>query len=82
VTLGVLLLWFGSYWWWSLGLNIALKHQPCFGIMAGICGGLSANYIQSTLEWVLKQYSNFYLLMLVFAVIAVLRQHQRDKKLT
>jgi hypothetical protein len=82
VTLGVLLLWFGSYWWWSLGLNIALKHQPCFGIMAGICGGLSANYNQSTLEWVLKQYSNFYLLMLVFAVIAVLRQHQRDKKLT
>lgn len=37
-------------------------------------GGLLAIYIESSLEWVLKQTNNFYQLMLVFALIAVLRK--------
>jgi hypothetical protein len=35
----------------------------------GIFGGLSAIYIQSTLEWVLKQSCNYYQVMLVFAIV-------------
>jgi len=36
----------------------------------GLTGGLLAIYIESGLEWVLKQTNNFYQLMLIFALIA------------
>jgi hypothetical protein len=36
----------------------------------GLTGGLLAIYIESGLEWVLKQTNNFYELMLIFALIA------------
>jgi len=36
----------------------------------GLVGGLLAIYIESGLEWVLKQTNNFYQLMLIFALIA------------
>jgi hypothetical protein len=35
----------------------------------GIFGGLSAIYIESTLEWVLRQTTNFYQLMMIFGLI-------------
>lgn len=38
----------------------------------GLAGGLLAIYLESTLEWVLKQTNNFYQLMLVFAIIAAM----------
>lgn len=38
----------------------------------GLVGGLLAIYLESTLEWVLKQTNNYYQLMLVFAMIAVM----------
>lgn len=40
----------------------------------GIAGGLLAIYLESTLEWVLKQTNNFYQLMLIFAMIAVMKK--------
>lgn len=48
----------------------------------GIAGGLTAIYLQSTLEWVLKQTNNFYQLMFVFAVIAAVSKllDLRDKE--
>ncbi len=39
-----------------------------------LIGGLLAIYIESSLEWVLKQTNNFYQLMLVFALIAVMQK--------
>ncbi len=37
-------------------------------------GGLLAIYLESTLEWVLKQTNNYYQLMMVFALIAVMKK--------
>jgi len=39
-----------------------------------LIGGLLAIYIESSLEWVLKQTNNYYQLMLVFALIAVMQK--------
>jgi len=49
-----------------------LRHCECFGVAAGIFGGLCSNYIHSLAEWSLKQYGNFYQLMFVFALIAAI----------
>jgi len=38
-------------------------------IPIGIAGGLTSLYVQSTLEWSLKQTNNFYELMFIFAII-------------
>ena len=54
--------------------DIYLK-TVCIGLMAG----LAAIYIESTLEWVLKQSNNFYQLMILFAMInAITRIRQND----
>ena len=37
-------------------------------------GGLIGIYLESTLEWVLRQTNNFYQLMMMFAVIAATRK--------
>jgi hypothetical protein len=48
-----------------------------------IAGGLAAIYLQSILEWVLKQPPNFYQLMFFFAVIAAMSKiYKRNSKLT
>ncbi|QOR61950.1 O-antigen ligase family protein [Sulfurovum sp. ST-21] len=47
-----------------------MKGHPYRFIPIGIAGGLTAWYIQSTLEWVLKQTNNYYQMMFVFALIA------------
>ena len=39
-------------------------------IPAGLFGGLAANYLQSTLEWVLRQQLNLVCLMFVFAIVS------------
>lgn len=45
----------------------------------GLTGGLLAIYIESGLEWVLKQTNNFYQLMLIFALIAAMDRLYRTK---
>ena len=48
-----------------------------------ISGGLAAVYLQSILEWVLKQPPNYYQLMFFFAVIAAMSKiYRRRSKLT
>ena len=48
-----------------------------------IAGGLAAIYLQSILEWVLKQPPNYYQLMFFFAVIAAMSKiYRRRSKLT
>jgi len=47
----------------------------------GIFGALTAIYVESALEWVLKQTNNFYQLMFVFAIIAVMSKlHNVEKR--
>ncbi len=43
-------------------------------IPVALVGGLLAIYLESSLEWVLKQTNNFYQLMLVFAVIGAMHR--------
>lgn len=43
----------------------------------GLIGGLLAIYIESGLEWVLKQTNNYYQLMLVFAMVAAMYKLER-----
>jgi len=45
----------------------------------GLAGGLGSIYLQSSLEWVLKQSPNFYQLMFCFAIIAaMMRIYKRE----
>lgn len=45
---------------------------------AGILGGLTGCYLQSGLEWVLKQQLSFLLLMVFFATLSWMNQHWRE----
>ena len=60
------------------------KHKYRF-IPIALIGALTAKYIQSTLEWVLKQTNNFYQLMFILAIIGVVsrlldQQKEEEKK--
>ena len=46
-----------------------LRGTPHASIPAGLAGGLVACYLQSCLEWVLRQQMNLILLMIFFAVL-------------
>lgn len=46
----------------------------------GLAGGLMGIYLESALEWVLKQSNNFYQLMLCFAMIGSMERMYREKQ--
>ncbi len=69
--LAALLMWFLFYLYLGFRLCFYLRGKICVGIAIGCTGGMIANYTQSLIEWSLKQYANFYELMLIFAVVAV-----------
>ncbi|MDR0931664.1 MAG: O-antigen ligase family protein [Victivallales bacterium] len=73
IAFGFLLLWFGYYLVTSIFLLKKTVQRAEFYIPAGMVGGLTAIYLQSALEWVLKQPVNFVQLMIMFAVISFLR---------
>lgn len=78
--LAALLLWLG-WMWLQNGFNLfAYRGREGFGFAAGIAGGLTANMGQSVLEWSLKQSSNFYELMLVFAIVGIMTCYRRRWK--
>ena len=62
------------HWWKAFRLTGRLRGQPNFWIAAGALGGLTGLYLQSTLEWVLKQSINFTELVIVFALISYLNE--------
>lgn len=75
-----LLLWMGYYYFQAL-LNVRrYAKTPLFYLPLGLLAGLSAAYGQSMLEWILKQSISFYLLMTMFALIAVLTKEARLRK--
>lgn len=77
--LGMLALIGWLYYYLALAIRLSFRLRNCYcaGLIIGCVGGLTANYLQSFLEWTLKQYANFYQLMLLFAVISVIWVEQR-----
>ena len=70
----VWLLW---YWFVCLRLLKRLRGTKWHFIAAGLLGGLTANYLQSVLEWVLRQQLNFICLMFMFALLSYLNTSWR-----
>jgi endoglucanase len=71
-ALAAMLAWFGWYWFSCLRLMRIFRGTPLFMIPVGLLGGLTANYLQSTLEWVLRQQLNLVCLMVMFALVSYL----------
>jgi len=66
--------WFLWYWFSSLRLVWKLKGTPWSFVPAGLLGGLTAAYLQSCLEWVLRQQINLFLLVFLFAILGYLNK--------
>ena len=79
---GLLLLisWFLYYWFVAFRLTFKLSGTRWSYIPVGLLGGLTGCYLQSALEWVLKQQINFLLLMVCFAMLSWLNQNWRSLK--
>lgn len=65
--------WFGWHLLASLRAERRLRGTEWHFLAAGLAGGLTANYLQSSLEWVLRQRRTMFLLLLCFALVAWLR---------
>ena len=77
-ALVLLLVWFSYYWIVAVRLLVRLQGTPWFFIPAGALGGMTSIFLQSALEWVLKQQINFLLLVTFFAFLGYLNRHWRE----
>ena len=71
------IVWLLWYWFVCLRLLGRLRGTQWHFIAAGLLGGLTANYLQSVLEWVLRQQLNFICLMFMFALLSYLNTSWR-----
>lgn len=71
-ALAAMVAWFAWYWVLCIRLMRRFRNTPYFYIPAGLLGSLTANYFQSTLEWVLRQQLNLVCLMTMFAMLSYL----------
>ena len=76
-ALAALLTLFFSHAWLAVTACRPLRHTPQFFWAPGLLGGFIAIYLQSVLEWVLKQQVNFIELIIFFAIIGYLKQNAR-----
>lgn len=76
--LAALLAWFGYYWVSTIRLMKLLRRTRYFYIPAGLFGAFTGVFLQSALEWVLKQQLNFIWLMTLFAIVSFLNKHHRE----
>ena len=74
----LLLTWFGYYWFSCMRLMVKLRGSPYFYLPTGIFAGLTGSFLQSALEWVLKQQINFMWMIILFAIISYLNRHCRE----
>ena len=74
----MLLVWFGYYWFSCIFLLKKLRMTNYFFLPAGALGALTSVYLQSTLEWVLKQQMNLIWLMTIFGCISFLNRHHEQ----
>ena len=77
-ALTAFLIWLGYYYVAACKLVKSLRYTELFYIPSGIVGGLTAIYLQSTLEWVMKQQVNFIQLMILFAALSILFKYRRE----
>ena len=77
-TLAAFLTWLGYYYVCAFKLVLQMRRSRFFYIPAGIVGGLTAIYLQSTLEWVMKQQVNFIQMMMLFAVLSILYKYRKE----
>ena len=74
----MLLCWLFYYLFHALLQGYRWRKTQYFYIMVGLLGGLASNYLQSTLEWVLKQPISFCILFCCFAMLSSFIQGSRD----
>jgi hypothetical protein len=68
-----MLAWFAWHGVACLKLTWRLRGVRWHFVAAGLLGGLTSNYLQSTLEWVLRQRRSLFLLVFCFALTAWMR---------
>lgn len=80
-ALAAMVVWF--LWHLAACLRAAwrLRGTRWHFIAAGLSGGLMVSYLQTVLEWVLRQRQTMFLLMLCFGLVAWLRTLRREKEL-
>ena len=78
LALAAFLTWLGYYYVTACKLVKRLRRSELFYIPAGIVGGLTAIYLQSTLEWVMKQQVNFIQMMILFAMLSILYKYCKE----
>ena len=76
-ALAIMLAMYGYFFFSCLGLVRRLSGTYISYLPAGIAGGLLGCYMQSCLEWILKQATSFAEMMILFAVIAYLNKNWR-----
>ena len=79
-ALAAMIAWFGWYWVVCLKLLRRLVGTRWYFLPAGLIGGLTTNYMQSVLEWVLRQQMNLICLLFMFAIISYLNKDWRRLK--
>jgi hypothetical protein len=77
LALGAFLAWLGYYYVIACKLVKYFRRSDYFFIPAGLVGGLTAIYLQSTLEWVMKQQVNFIQMMVLFASLSILYKYRQ-----
>ncbi|MBE6405007.1 MAG: hypothetical protein E7040_03200 [Lentisphaerae bacterium] len=77
-ALAAFLVWLGYYYVCACKLVKRLRRTDLFYIPVGIVGGLTAIYLQSTLEWVMKQQVNFIQMMILFAALSILFKYSEQ----
>jgi hypothetical protein len=70
------------FYFFFKNMNNFVKHRRSdyIWVPIGLAGGLMGIYLESALEWVLKQSNNFYQLMLCFAIIASMDRMYKNKQ--
>jgi O-antigen ligase len=78
-NLFIFLWWLLSFYGRNLLNIIRYRGETLQYASIAMAGALTGVYIESVLEWVLKQTSNFYQLMILFALISAMMIAWRDK---
>ena len=68
------------YYFKNMGNFVKHRRSDYTWLPIGLAGGLMGIYMESALEWVLKQSNNFYQLMLCFALIGSMDKLYKEKQ--
>jgi hypothetical protein len=78
-NLAIFLLFLWLFYFRNLGLIGKLKKTELQYFAIGLAGGLLAIYLESALEWVLKQVNNMYQLFMIFAMISAAAKIEKNR---